>query len=86
MIEQAPTTNQEETMKSPFENIKVTCSKHGDISGGVRLFVYKTIQPGSNPPEYDTIPEIMCSQCLVDMYVELQNQGKIGSLTVEEIK
>lgn len=64
---------------------KVLCSKHGDVTGSLTKLQYLKVEENENHEKsIQPYTAIFCTQCICDLLFELQDQGKIGSLTREK--
>lgn len=58
------------------ENIKIRCSKHGDISQGAVYLRYTTTTEENGKPVIINNNNLMCMCCLNDLYTKMQNTPK----------
>ena len=64
---------------------KVICSKHGDVTGSLTKYQYlKVDEDKDHKKVIQPYNIVFCTQCICDMLFELQDQGKIGTLTREK--
>ena len=64
---------------------KVLCSKHGDVTGSLTKFQFLKVEETEDKKKsVQPYTAIFCTQCICDILFDLQDQGKIGSLTREK--